>query len=339
MRKPSVKGSFLTLTEAEVDRLLEKMVVLPVRSRDFDGVLELYSELFKNQPRVTTIDMQRFARLAKLYRLFEIFLPLLSLLRRDFETILAARSGDKIIGEIHVVPHGKNVWSLDSSVVDVKFRRRGVYSKLLNESLRYISERHGEQVNTSLWTTNAAPLKMTVRLGFKVIETQILLGRENGELPSVELDKDVSIRGAKSSDVKEIYQIIKTLSPVKIRAYRLRPEGFRDSFLSRAMSMITWSRSEKWVMEVNGKITGYAHAIFTSPEQTGRIESLYVHPSDRSSQLTNMLLSEVLRFLAEKNVRRLLVSINIEWKETIESLERFGFKPIASVHEMTKRLK
>lgn len=328
----------MTLTNVEIERLLERMVICPVRSRDFDGVVELYSELFKNQPRVTAINMQRFARMAKLYRLFGIFVPLLSLLRMDMETILVARSGDRIIGEIHVVPHGKRVWSLDSSAVDADFRRRGIYSKLLDESLRYISERHGEQVNTSLWTTNVAPLKMTNRLGFQVIETQILYGREDGKLTTIALDKDVRIRGTKSTDMEELYQIYKALSPVKIRAYRIGPQDFRTSFLSRAMGVLTWSRSRKWVLEADGKIMGYAHVIFNPPECTGRIESFLVRPSDRSSHLSNLLLSEVLRFLSEKSVRRLLISINEEWNEIIETLEQFGFRPISSVYEMIKKL-
>lgn len=329
----------MTPTDAEIERLLERMVVCPVRSRDFDGVMKLYSELFKYQPRVTAIDMQRFARVAKLYRLVGIFIPLLSLLRVDLETILVARSGDRIIGEIHVVPHGKRVWSLDSSAVDADFRRRGVYSKLLNESLRYISERYGERVNTSLWTTNAAPLKMTRRLGFRIIETQILLGREDGKLTPIVLDKDVAIRGVKSADLEEIYRLCKALSPMKTTAYRIGPQDFRASFLSRALGIVTWSRSKKWVLETDGKIMGYIHAVFNPTERTGRIESLLVRPSDRSSHLSSLLLSQVLRLLAEKSVRRLLMSINEEWKETIETVQRFGFKPIASVYEMTKKLK
>ncbi len=326
------------LTNSEVERLLKKMVIRRIKSKDFNQVLKLFSEAFKNETKVTGVDVQRFSRVAKLYRLVEILLPVFDLFHKDFETILVAVSGNRLIGEIHVVPHGKNVWSLDSSAVDTNFRHRGVYSKLLNEALRYVFKKHGEQVVTSLWTTNVAPVKMTNRLKFKVFETQILLGFEQGEIPTVEFDKNVSIRGVKSADLEEIYQICKALSPKKMRAYKMAPSDFHDSFSGRVMSKISWSYSKKLVMEVKGKIVGYAHVTFIPPEETGKIESFYVLPSNRSSNLTSFLLSEILEFLAKRNIRRLITCINEEWRETIEIFQSFGFKPIASVYVMIKEL-
>lgn len=326
------------MTNSEVERLLQKMVIRRIRSKDFSQVLELFSEAFNNKTRITGVDVQRFSRVARLYRLVEIFLPVFDLFHKDFETILVAVSGNRLIGEIHVVPHGKNVWSLDSSAVDVSFRRRGVYDKLLNESLRYIFKKHGEQVVTSLWTTNVAPVKMTNRLKFRVFETQILLRFEQDEIPTVEFDKDVSIGDPKSADLEEIYRICRALSPKKMQAYKMVPRDFRDSFMSRVISKITWSYSKKWVMKAKGKIVGYAHVTFIPPEETGKIESFYVLPSNRSSKLTSFLLSEVLRFLTKRNIRRLITCVNEEWQETIDVLKHFGFKPIASVYEMVKEL-
>ncbi len=326
------------LTNSEVEQLHKKMVIRRIRSKDFGQVLELFSEAFKDKAKITGVDVQRFSRVAKLYRLVEIFLPVFDLFHKDFETILVAVSRGRLIGEIHVVPHGKNVWSLDSSAVDMNFRRRGVFDKLLNESLRYIFKKHGEQVVTSLWTTNVAPAKMTNRLKFKVFETQILLRFEQGEIPTVEFDKDVSIRGVKSADLEEIFRICRALSPERMQAYRIAPRDFRDCFLSRVMSKIIWSYSKKWVMEVKGKIVGYAHVTFIPPEETGKIESFYVLPSNRSSKLTSFLLSEVLKFLTKRNIRRLVTCVNEEWRETIEVFKSFGFKPIASVYEMMKEL-
>jgi ribosomal protein S18 acetylase RimI-like enzyme len=326
------------LSDPEIERTLKEMVIRPIKSKDFDQVLELFSEAFKNKTMITGVDVQRYSRIAKLYRLVEIFLPVSDFFHKDFETILVAVSGDRLIGEIHVVPHGKDVWSLDSSAVDTNFRRRGVYDKLLNESLRYIFKRHGEQIVTSLWTTNVAPVKMTNRLKFEVFETQVLLRLEQCYIPTAEFDKDVLTRDVKLADLDEIYRICRILSPKKMKAYRMAPQDFRDSILSRLMSKITWSHSKKWVIEVKGKIFGYAHVTFIPPEETGKIESFYVLPSDRSSELTSFLLHEVLKFLANKNIRMLITCINEERRETIEIFKSFGFKPIASVYEMVRKL-
>jgi L-amino acid N-acyltransferase YncA len=326
------------LSNSEVERLLNRMLIRPIKSKDFGQVLELFSEAFKNEAKITGVDVQRYSRIAKLYRLVEIFLPVFDLFHKDFETILVAVSGDRLIGEIHVVPRGKNVWSLDSSAVDMNFRRRGVYDKLLNESLRYIFKRHGKRVVTSLWTTNVAPVKMTNRLKFKVFETQVLLRLEQCYIPTAEFYKDVLIRDVKLADLDEIYRICRILSPKKMKAYRMAPRDFRDSILSRLMSKITWSYSKKWVIEVKGKIFGYAHVTFIPSEETGKIESFYVLPSDGSSELTSFLLREVLKFLAKRNIRMLITCINEEWRETVEIFKSFGFKPIASVYEMVRKL-
>jgi len=235
-----------------------------------------------------------------------------------------------------VVPHGKEIWSLDSSAVDVMFRRRGIYKRLLKESLRYVSERNGERVVTSLWADNVAPVIMTERLGFEIFEKEVLLQFEARGVPDVEFDQGVSMREVSSADVDRIFEICRVLSPKKMQVYKITPEDFLDSLFTRVMSRITWSCSKKWVLEVHGEIVGYAHVTYVPPQQAGGIESFCVLPSDESSKLTSVLLNRIIEFLAARNIKKVTASLNEEWKETAHIFEGFGFKSIASVYEMIK---
>lgn len=326
----------LMLTNSKVGELVKQMVIRPIRKKDFDQLFRLASNSFRREMEITGLDLQRLSRVAKLYRMVEMLLPVFDVFHRDFETILVAVSGNMLIGEIHVVPHGKKIWSLDSSAVDVMFRRRGVYKKLLKESLEYISERNGERVVTSLWADNVAPVIMTKRLGFEIFEREILLQFEAGGIPDVEFDEGVSIREISSADVERVFEICEVLNPKKVQVYKMTPEDFLGSYFTRIMDKVTWSCSKKWVLEVHGEIVGYAHVTYVPSQQAGRIESFCVLPSDKSSKLTSVFLSKILEFFATKNVKKVTASINEEWKETIEMFKRFGFKPIASVYEMMK---
>ena len=321
---------------SEIEEMLEKMVIRPIRQKDFDQLFRLVSNSFRREIEITGLDLQRLSRVAKLYRIVDMLLPVFDVFHRDFETILVAVSGNRLIGEIHVVPHGKRIWSLDSSAVDATFRHRGVYKKLLKESLEYVSERNGERVVTSLRADNVAPVIMTKRLGFEIFEKQILLQFEACEIPNVEFDEGVSIREVNSADVERVLEICQMLNPKKMQVYKITPEDFLDSLFTRIMSRFTWSCSKKWVLEMHGEIVGYAHVIYVPPQQAGGIESFYVLPSDNSSKLISVFLSKILEFLATRNIKKVTTNLNEEWKETIHIFEGFGFKPIASVYEIMK---
>jgi ribosomal protein S18 acetylase RimI-like enzyme/L-amino acid N-acyltransferase YncA len=321
---------------SEIKEMLEKMVIRPIKEQDFDQLFKLVNSSFRREIDITGLDLQRLSRVAKLYRIVEMLLSVFDVFHRDFETILVAVSGDRLIGEMHLVPHGKKIWSIDSTAVDAAFRRRGVYTKLFKESLKYISGRNGERVITSLRADNIAPVIMTKRLGLEIFERELFLQFEACGIPNVKLDENVSIRELSSADAERVFEICRLLSPRKMKVYKITPEDFVDSLFTRIMRRFTWSCSKKLILEMRGKIVGYAYVTYVPSQQAGRIESFYVLPSDRSSELTSIFLRKTLEFLETKNVKKVTTNLNEEWKETICIFEGFGFKPIALVYEMMK---
>ena len=324
---------------SEVETLVKRMTIRTIKSDDFDQLLKLVGEAFRKEEEISGLSVQRLRRLARLYSLIEVFLPVLDIFHADLETILVAVSGDKLIGEIHVSPVRKRIWSLDSAAVDKMYRGQGVYKKLLSAALEYIRSKGGRKAVTSLWTDNVAPVKMTNRLGFRVFVEEILFRLEIDKLPVRESNRlDVSMRKMGRTDVKKVYEMIRTRDPEKTKAFEITQENLVDSFIRSIRNRITWTSSERWVMEKKDEVVGYVHITYTPRQQAGEIRSFYVLPSNEASDLVAFQLRKVLSSMRKKEIRKVTTFLNKDWNETIELFKKSGFEPIASVYEMVKEL-
>lgn len=324
---------------SEVEQILEKMVIQRIRGRDFDQLFRLISDGFKKEIAIVGFDTRRLSRAAGFYRRFSAFLPLLDVFQVNLPTILVAVSGDTMIGAIHLVPYGQDVWSIESVVVDTPFRGHGVYRRLMKEALGYVSEKHGKGVRQSVWTDNIAPLKVAAELEFEVLEEEILFVCEFSQVPPIGFDKDVLVRESKPADEGQIYEICKSIEPRKIAAYQNVPEDHHGSLANYVVDKLVGSRSKRWVIEVQGKIAGYASVRYTSSSEAGYIEHLCVIPSNDSSKLESILINKIFVFFALKNISKIVAAPHKELRQTLETFKRAGFKPVASLYEMIKTLK
>jgi ribosomal protein S18 acetylase RimI-like enzyme/L-amino acid N-acyltransferase YncA len=316
----------------------EGITIRRARGNDFSRVFQLISEAFPNEINLVGFDPKRLKRLARLYSILSVFFPILDFLNINFETILVALAEGQVVGELHLVPHGKGIWSLDSSAVDKKFRGRGIYRKLMQESLRYISQRRGERIVTSLWTTNVPAVKITSELRFDIIEEQTLLNLLETNKTSFERKENIEIRELKKSDLTHIFSICKTLDTKRTEMLKVGPKDFMRTSVMDLRNKISGIHSNQWVLEVRGRILGYAKVTYTSPKEAGSIESFYVVSHIEHAELPGYLLNYVLSFLASKGVRRVVANVNKEWKETLNAFECSGFMPVASVYEMVRWL-
>jgi len=305
--------------DSDIEEILEKMVIRPIRRKDFDQLFDLVSRSFGKEIQIAGLDLQRLRRVARLYLLIEWTLPLFEIFCIDFETILVAVSGKEVVGEVHLVPQGKKIWTINSIAVDSRFRKCGIGSRLTKEALGYVSERNGKRVLLHVWADNFAALKMYRKFNFDVFESEILLLCELLGKPTIdiEIDDDVLIREVKPDDISHIRKIFEAVDRKKMQ--EIASEILPDSFFRHIMSRIVWSCSKKWVLEMRGEVLGYTHVNYVPPQQAGTIESFCV-----------------IEFLTLRNVKRVTTSLNEEWKDTIEMFKRFGFKPTASVYQMIK---
>ncbi len=313
------------------------IVIRRIRKKEFQRLFEITGET-SYAKTVTGLSEHRFLRIAKLYGLVEMVFPLLDILHKDvFDTILVAASGDRIVGEIHLVSLGRRIWAISSAAVDPTFGRRGIFKSLMGQGLKYISSRQGERVFGSFRTDIVAVDKVMCKLyGFEIFEKLLLLQVKLHQIPDVELDEGTAIREASRTDAESIYQLVKAISPEKTRIRRAAPSDFVGSPLSRAAERLMWSYSKRWVMEVRGNIVGYVHFTYTPPQESGELMSFYVIPSSEFSRHIRSLLGAVLRFLYERNIRKIVVYLDEEWESTVETFKSLGFKHIASYNNTVK---
>jgi len=319
-------------------KISEGLKVRRVKGRDFEQLFRLVTEGFAREIEIVGLDMKRLQRMVKSYRLINNFLFFLNFLNVDFETILVATLNDKLVGEIHLVPHGRGIWSLDSAAVDKDFRGRGIYRKLMQEALDYIRKRHGKSVFTSLWTDNIAPIKITSELQYDVFAAETLMLYELCEILQTNNSEGILIRDVKHDDIEQIFDVCQIAYPKKIHAQGLTPKDFSDSISKRMRNRVSGTSSKRLAIEVEGKIVGYAHLTYTSPKEACNIEFLCLLPSVDPSQCMPSLAKYVSNLLAEKNIRKVVVSLNKEWKEMIEVFQKFGYKPFASAYQLVKEL-
>jgi len=322
---------------SNVDELLEKMVIQRIKGKHFNQLLKLIESAFAKEIGFIGFDRRRLGRAAWFYRLFEFVIPVFDAVHVGFPTILVATSNDVLIGEMHAVPHGKGIWSLDSSAVDSMFRGHGVYGRLMNEAVSYISRRGGRKIVTSLWTNNIAPVKVTAQYGFRTYEEDTLLFLKLNEKTAFKESLDDSIREAKSGDKAKAYEICKSVYKKKMDASEVAQKGFFGSFSSRLLNRILGTRSRLWVLEDNGAV-GYASVLFTNPQEAGSIDYFAVVPLDDSRELETRLLNHILEFFSKNNIEKVVASLDKERRQTIEVFQQAGFRPVASVYEMIKDL-
>lgn len=316
----------------------EDILIRRIKGDEFEQLFKLVYEGFKKEIDVVGFDIQRLQRMARFYRQVSNFLFILNFLRIDFEIILVAVLGDKVVGEIHLVPHGKNIWSLDSAAVDKAFRRRGIYRKLMNAALKYISERRGKRILRSVLAGNVAPMKMTSELQCESLGKERLLLLESSETIAESVSGDFVVREMKPEDSEQIYQICKTLYSRKLQAYEMSSKDFVDSIWKRLRNRISHVNSVKWIAEIAGKIVGYAEVTYTSPQEAANIEFFCASSEVDLSAFTRAILGKTQSLLSAKNIRKIKISLDEEWKEALEAFQHLGFEPIASFYKSVKEL-
>jgi len=317
----------------------EDVMIRRVKKGDFEQFFKLIVEGFKREVDIVGLDIRRFKHIAKFYGVATVFLPLLDFLNIDFETILVAVAQNRIVGEIHLVPHGKRIWSIDSATTDKNFRGRGIFRKLMKEALRYASKRHGERVITSMWMDNIATIKITRELGYTLFAKETLLVGELSKTHCVQSNENLLIREIKRPDVEQVYPIFRRFNPKRTQAYGITHDDIVDSVFERFRNKFALTNSRRLVMETRGKIVGYAHATYTSAREACNLELFCTLPSVDPLGLVGSLLGYMSSLLAVRNIKKVVVNIDEDHTETIAAFQHFGFKPIASIYKVVKELR
>lgn len=314
------------------------ILIRRIKRTEFDQAFKLISEAFQREIEIAGLDVRRLNRMTRLYSVVSGFLFLFDILHIDLETVLVAVSENKLVGEIHLMPCGKKIWSINSVAVDSQFRRRGIYRHLMQEALKYVVRRHGRRIVQSVRKDNVAPVKVANELKFQVFVEKTLMYLEICESPPVDIKNDILIRKVRPADAQRIYEMCRMLDPKRVDIYEIKPEDYLDSLSSRLRKKITQIYSERFILSSKGKVVGYASVTYTSQREAAKLDSFYLLPSRNHSELVNVFLRHIVNLLRTRNIRKVIVDLNSDWLEIIEAFHCFGFENLAFGYEMVKEL-
>ncbi len=317
----------------------KEIVIRRIKRTEFARIFQLvFFGWFRREIEIVGFDVCRLKRMVRLYSAVSVLFFFFDILRINFETILVAVSENKLVGEIHLVPCGRKMWSIDSVFVDPQFRRRGIYRRLMQEALKYVARRHGKKIFQSVRNDNIVPLKIADELKFQAFAEKIVMYLEIGEAPFEETKADILIRKLQPTDTRRVYEMCKVLDPKRVEIYEIKPEDYLVSPLSRLRNKIAHIHSEKSIMESKGKVIGFADVIYTSKREAARLESFCLLPSRNLSELVSAFLKHLVNSLRTKNIRKIIVELNEDWLEIIEAFHCLGFQDLALQYEMVKEL-
>lgn len=329
---------FTLVTQTKEKGISGEIIVRRIKTKDFTRLSEILNMAFRREITIVGLDLSRLLSFQKYHTIIEMFYYVFDFLHKDYPTILVATLEDKVVGEVHLVPRGKRIWTIDSLAVDLNYSGRGIGYNLIKSSVGYIKKKRGRKALSSIRTDNAPALKIAERLGFLPFQKTSLFFHEIKNLPNTSIPPDISIRKFQPTDAKEVFKVCKDADPAKTEAYNMSPKDFLTSPLERLLNRMLQLHSEKLVVEVDGRIVGYARITYTSQHEAAKIESLCLLSNPYFTRLAKAFLTYILNFLAERKIKKVIASLNEKCEETIETVKQKGFRPIASFYEITKKL-
>ncbi len=330
--------SLVLKTVSDMEPSNTEIAVRPIKDEDLDTLFTILKKAFRKEIEIGGFDSQRFERNTKLYRLTSFLMPVFDFFHKDYPTILVATLEDKVVGAVHLVPLGKEIWTIDSLAVDPASSRRGIGYSLIKGSVEHIMKRRGKKALSSIRTDNVPALRIAEKLGFSAFQKTYVLFQEIKRLPNANIHQNVLVRKFQPTDAEEVFKVCKVADPTKTKAYNMSPKDFLTSPLEWVLNRMLQLRSEKLVLEVEGRIVGYTHVTYTSQHEAAKIESFCLPPSPDFPRLAEALLICIMNFLAKKNIKKVIVRLNQKREETIETIKQKGFRPLASFYEITKKL-
>jgi len=316
----------------------EEITVRSIKPEEFGQLFELFNESFRKEIEVFGFDPSRFSPVVRLYRLVNELLPIVRVFRKELPAILVATVGDKMIGYINSIPLGNGAWSLSSMAILREARGRGVGLRLMQEALKDVKLKNGRIVLVDVWADNRASLNMCKKLEFAIYEKQALLLSESIKMPSVRHSTDIQVRESKRADAKQIAAMFQKLYPRRIW---IKPKTIADpvDFLQASLTnILTSSKTKEFVVELKGRIVGYARLSYTSPREIGKVDLFCLLPSGRFTEVATQFVRELLEFFASIDIRKVMVNISEELQEAIKVFALFNFKHITSVYLLEKEL-
>jgi ribosomal protein S18 acetylase RimI-like enzyme len=262
-----------------------------------------------------------------------LILGLMRLFGKEPLKFLVAQADGKIVGTT-IVNNQRKFGYISTVMVHPDYRRKGIATRLVTDALTYIRGRKMARAVLHVDSTNVRAKNLYVKWGFKTFEHLAYFVRETGPTHALENGSEVKIREFQKDDLDEVYNLIKASEdPNSLRIFDFTKKDLTTPFLQRIFAFATQKRL---VATVGNKIVGYVEATYTTPKETGRIDSISVNSEDRSLGIEKLLIEEASREIAEGRVIRIRLTAPTAKQELIEAVKDLGFKEVLIMDAMVK---
>ena len=319
----------------EIGKTNDNILFRDLRKSDLNDFLALLQTCFAEEFEVSGFDPDHVTEMFDrgFGRTGRLILGLMQLFGKEPLKFLVAEANGKIVGST-IVNNRRKFGYISTVMVHPDYRRKGIATRLVTDALGYIQRRKMARAVLHVDSTNETAKSLYSKLGFEIFEHSAYFVRETGSVPVPENASEVKVREFRKGDLDHVYNLIKASEDSNsLRIFDFTRKDLTTPFLQRIFG---FAAQKQLVATLDNRIVGYAEATYTTPKETGRIDSITVNSEDRSLGIEKLLIEEASKEIAEGGVRRIRLTAPTAKQELIKTVKDLGFKEVVVMDVMVK---
>ena len=323
------------MENTEQSKTNDNVLIRDLRKSDLNDILNLFPTCFTKELEIQGFDPDRLKDMVN--RVFgttgKLILGLLRLCGKEPVKLLVAEADGKIVGTT-IINNRRKSGYISSVMVHPDYRRRGIATRLMTNALNYIRRRKKMRAVLHVDSTNAPAKSVYANLGFKTFEHLAYFLRERNTRHAQENAPGVEIREFQKDDLDQVYNLIEASEdPNSLKNFDFTKKDLQTPFLQR---MFNFATQKKLVALLGNRLVGYIEAAYTTPKETGRINSVQVNSEDRSLGIEKLLIEAASNEIAEGGIGRIRLTATTAKQELVETVKDLGFKEVLVMDAMVK---
>jgi len=321
--------------EKFMNETVDDVLVRDFRKSDLHDLLNVAHLSFSEELEVTGFDPDHAKKMTD--QMFgitgRIFLGLAKLFGKEPVKFLVAQVDNRVVGATMVTKR-KKVGYISTVMVHPDYRRKGTARKLMKNALEHIQKKKMEKAVLHVVSTNVPAKSLYTKLGFKEFEKIMYLVRNVDSFSQPENVKGIQIRNFQKNDMDAVYELIKSSEdPKHLETFNFKKSDLKISFIQRVFH---FSTENKIVALHDNRIVGYAQAIYTTPNEAGRIRNVQVNPDMRSIGIEEMLICSGINRIRKVGTKKVQGAASLKRPELIAAMKRLGFEKHLEMEGMVR---
>ncbi len=323
--------------EKSTNETVDDVLVRDFRKSDLHDLLEVLRLSFAEEFELTGFDPDHVKKMVdQMFGIIgRIFLGFSKLFGKEPIKFLVAEVNKRLVGTTIVNNRGK-VGYISTVMVHPTYRRKGIARKLMKNALDYIQKKKMEKAVLHVVSTNVPAKSLYTKLGFKEFEKTMYLVGNVDSFSQPENVKGIQIRNFQKNDLDAAYELIKSSEdPKHLETFNFKKNDLKTSFIQRVFHLST---ENKIVALHDNRIVGYAQAIYTTPNEAGRIRNVQVNPDMRSKRIEEMLICSGMNEIRKVGTKKVQGAASLKRPELIAAMKRLGFEKHLEMEGMVREL-